>query len=182
MRILVTRCAFETVEVVSGSRGGTRQQSLLVAIAARNGDMRTRQLIARCAVPCERERGGMESLYGVAIFAAIAIRRPLELPHVDVFVAVRACRKLDFIDSIFAGWCMALGTLDGDVLSLQWILRFGMAGEIKKRRLKSRDRVTGNALPLISPLRELPVVRVAMTIGTPLESDGLLEIPVLMAL
>lgn len=124
----------------------------------------------------------MKSLNGVAIFAAIAIRRPLELPHVSIFMTIGTRSELDLVHRVLAGGYMAFRALKGRVLSLQWIFRFGMAGEIKKCRLKSRNRVTGDTFPLIRSLRELAVVRVAMAIGTALERDGLLEIPVLMAL
>jgi hypothetical protein len=124
----------------------------------------------------------MESLYRMAILAAIAIGRTLELAHMDIFVAVGAGCELKFVNRVLTCWRMTLGAFNGRVLSLERILRLGVAGDIEESWFESRDGVTGYALSFVRTLRKLTIMWIAVTRGTLLKRDRLSEIPVLMTL
>ena len=63
----------------------------------------------------------MKVLDGVAVLAAVLVRRTRELPVVLIFMAVQASRELNFIYRVLAGGNMALIAIYPRVLPLQGV-------------------------------------------------------------
>lgn len=127
----------------------------------------------------DRIGSAMEIDHGVAVFAAIIIRRSGELVVMRVFVAIRTLREFHFVNGVFARRNMALGAIHLDVFALQGILRSAVLVHAKQRRLPAIQRVALRAFALLRPRLELPLVRVGlMAIDALRKGNLLLEIPV----
>jgi len=61
----------------------------------------------------------MKVLDGVAVLAAVLVRRTRELPVVLIFMAVQTSRELNLVYGVLAGRKMALIALYPRVLALQ---------------------------------------------------------------
>jgi len=123
------------------------------------------------------ERRAMKVLYGVAVFAAILVRRGGELFVVRVLMAIRARRELHFVDSVLASRRVAFVASDGRMFPLERIMRRCVFLHTKLRWLPAFDRVAFRTLSLARPRLELPFVRIgSMAIRALSKGQRLLEI------
>ena len=89
-----------------------------VATGTGNGGVCTCQRKPRLAMLCNRVKSAMEVDDGMARFAVIVVWRCRELVVMDVFVAIGAVGKLDFVLRVLPCRRMAFSALYGDVLAL----------------------------------------------------------------
>lgn len=171
---LLRHAVFEFALMRIGVAGGARavremeRQNLVcssaearfVAIRAGDGHVSSGQHEAGVLVFGNRERRAMKILYGVAVLAAILVRRGGELFVMRILMAIRARRELHFVQSVFAGRRMAFVASDGRMLSLERIMRCRVLLHAKLRRLPAFDRVAFRTFPLACTRLELPFVRI----------------------
>ncbi len=89
-----------------------------VAIRASDGHVGSGKDKACVLVLGYGERRAMKILYGMAILAAVLVRRGGELFVVRILMAIRARRELYFVHSLFAGRGVAFVASDGRMFSL----------------------------------------------------------------
>ena len=119
----------------------------------------------------------MEVLYGVAILATILVRGGGKLLVMCILVAVRARRKLHFVESILPGRRVAFVAGDGCVFSLERIVRSRVFFDPKLRRLPAINSVALRALALACARLKLPFVGIRrVAINTLAKGQHLLEI------
>ena len=175
--IAVAGSAGSVVETKLGGafeRAGTRD---LVTFPARDSQVRAQQRKARALVEGEGKRRGTEALDGVAGFAAVQIRRCLELTEMGIAVAVRAPRELDLEQRGFARGYVTLRARDVSMLPDQGISRAGVLLQSEYCGLESLHGVARRALPAIGSFCKLSAVRVGMVaVGALLKSNRLLEV------
>jgi hypothetical protein len=104
--------------------------------------------------------GAAPILNGMAIFAAIVVRSGGKLAVVRILVAIRASRKLHFVNRIFACGNMTLGAFHLDVLAAQWILGGVVFLDPEQRWLPTVDRMTLGAFPFFRTSVKLPLMRI----------------------
>ena len=124
VRIFVARSAVAIFEMERKNLVGAACGTLLVAIRARDGDVRAHQWKSRGFVLSDGECGAMEIDDGVAGFATIVIRSGGKLIVVGILVTIGACLKLNFVDGVFdvfARGNMALGAFHFYVHALERI-------------------------------------------------------------
>jgi len=152
-----------------------------VAIRARNGGMRPGQWKPRVAMHRDGIERAMKIRDGVAGFTTILVGGSSELIVVDVFVAIGAIREFHFILRVFPRRSVALGAFDGDVFTLQRILRRRVLLDSEKRRLPRVDVVALRALALLRTAIELARVNVLVAVLTIRKRKRFLEIAAGMA-
>jgi len=94
-----------------------------VALRAGDGRVRSSQHEPGVLVFGNGERRAMKIFYGMAILTTVLIGSGGKLPVMRILMAIRACRELHFIQSIFVGRGMAFVASDGRVFALKWIAR-----------------------------------------------------------
>lgn len=109
VRIGVAAGAGTVFKKVLHGRGGCPAHSGLVARVAGYSEVRLSEREAGFLVLGQREPDRLERLNGVAVLAAIPMRRAGELAAVDVFVAARAVRLLDHEHGVRTARDVALG-------------------------------------------------------------------------
>ncbi len=147
-----------------------------MAVNASSCQMPARQREVRFLVPGEGEHGGAIDILVVAHLAAVEIRRGCKLAAVNILVAIRTQRKLDFVQRGGSRWDMTFGAGD---------LRMGIvqrkAGGVVRNHCEGRwfeaiQGMAGVAMAAVGALHKLPIVRVTMAIGAKIMSDDGLEI------
>ena len=83
----------------------------------RSGEQETRVLVLR-----NRKRRMMEIFDGVALLAAILVRRSSELLIVSILVTIRAGREFHFVNCVFACGRVAFFASHSRMFSLQRIV------------------------------------------------------------
>ena len=121
MRVFVAGSAVTIFEMERKNLVGAASGTLLVAIGARDGDVRAHQWKSRGFVLSDGECGAMEIDDGVAGFATMVIRRSGKLVIVRILVTIIAGFKFDFVDGVFARGNMALDAFHFYVHSLERI-------------------------------------------------------------
>ena len=101
VRIVVARRAGAVLEFERQDFILPPAQPGLVAFGAGYGDVGPGKSKARILVFGDRKCGAVEILYGVAVFAAILVRRRGELLVMFVFMAIQAGGEFDLIDRVF---------------------------------------------------------------------------------
>jgi hypothetical protein len=125
----------------------------------------------------------MKVLYGVAVLAAVLVRRIRELPVVLILMTVQASRELNFIDGVLACGQMALVARNGNVFALQRVFGCVVLFHAEKRWLPSIHVMAFRALALLGSRFELAFVRVRfMTIIAIIKRELPFEITLQMAL
>jgi len=123
VRIHVTGSAGTFIEVERENFVGSSAEAGFVTFRAGYGHVRAGQLKSSVLVLGNRECRAMEILYRVAIFAAVLVGRGGELLVVSVLVTIGAGRELHFVESVFAGRRVAFVAGDGDMFTLERIVR-----------------------------------------------------------
>jgi len=180
--IVMTTGAGEVLPVIDHVWLRLKLGRLLVAVGARYGDMSAGQYKVRLLVLRKGEGRRLVSLQVVAAIARVEIGRRCKLSRMPVFMAVRAQIKLYPVQRVFALGHMALSALKSSVPALKRILGRGVLLNSEKRRLPALYVVTRRTLAAIRALRELSLVSIFVTVRALLEGDGLLEIPIRVAL
>ena len=177
VRVFVASRACQVAPVVKNSGLGLEVRVLLVAIAASDRDMTSREHKARFLVPGQREGGRFVSLQIMAARAVIEVWRLCELFGMLIAVAISTVLELHLEQSVLALGDVALRALQFGVASLQGIGRSGVVLHSKFRWLEAIHGMAGGALDSAGPFRELTVVRIRlMAIHALLEGQRLLEI------
>ena len=177
VRIFVAGRTRQIAPVVKNRRLGLEVRILLVAIAASDRDVTSRERKVRFLVPGQRESGGFVSLQIMAARAVVEVRRLCELFGMLIAVAISAVLELHLEQSVLALRDVALRALQFGVASLQGIGRSGVVLHSKFRWLEAIHGMAGAALDSVGPFRELAVVRIRlMAIHALLESQRLFEI------
>ena len=132
VRVRVAPGAGAILKPVFHRAGRKYRHVRLVTLDAGNGGMRTTQGESRFVVGRGREPDGMKRLHGVAIFAAILVRRPGKLSLVNVEMAGGAVRLRNFVDGIRALRDVALLAGHGKMFSGEGILCGRMHGHGEK--------------------------------------------------
>jgi len=114
-------------------------QARFVAIRASHGHVRPGEHEAGVLVLCNRERGAMKVLHGVAILATILVGSGGKLLVMRILVAIRAGCELHFVDRIFAGGSVTFVTSYCRMFSFQRIVRSGVFLDAKLRWLPTVD-------------------------------------------
>ena len=183
MHVFVAGVAGHVRKVEREDLVGPAGESRLVAFGAAHGHVRPRQRILRVLMLGDGKRRAMEILYGVAILAAVLIRRRGELLVMCVLMAVPARRELHLVDRGLARGRVALVASHRHVLSLERILGRGVRLHVEERRLPAIHHVALGAFSLAGPRVELPLVRIiGMAIHAFRKGDLLLEIAGFVAL
>jgi hypothetical protein len=120
---------------------------------------------ARFAMAGERKSGRSKSADVVTGFALV-LKSLLELAQVDVLVTIETGARLRMVVRILALAGMAFHARHGRVLPRQWVIRFGMVGNLEGRRLEAIYRVAGRAVAFIQTSRELVLVFISVTVRT----------------
>jgi hypothetical protein len=125
----------------------------------------------------------MKVLYGMAILAAIMVRRGSELLVMCVLMAIRASRKLHVIDGVFACWYVTLATGNGYMFSFQRIARSRVLFHSKQRGFPAVNGMAFCTFPLCRPILKLPFVGIGrVTIHATSEGHRLAEIGPVVAI
>lgn len=119
--ILVTTRAFQILPVIDHGRLGLELRRFLVAIRARDCNVRTAEHKMRLFMFGESKGRGLVALQIVAAIASVQVGRGSELPGVPVGVAIGTGRELDLKKRVFSLWNMTLRAFQPGVTSLQWI-------------------------------------------------------------
>lgn len=132
----------------------------------------------------ECERGRVERLLGVALFAAVHVRRACKLAAVNVAVAIEALAELDLEERGTPAWGVALRTIEGGVPAAEWEAGGVVFGERELDvRFETVNGVAAFAAAAVGALGELTVVRIRLVaVGAEIVSDGGLEVGATMAL
>ncbi len=138
MRIFVTSGAGAVVKLEKHDFGELWRGTLFMAFDAGCWQMGPGQRKTRFLVLGESKCRRTITPEVVAQLALIQIRRGGKLSLVFILVAVRAFRKLDPVQRVFAFGDMASIALHFGVLELQGVRRLGMLLHAKGRRLESR--------------------------------------------
>lgn len=182
VRIVVTRRAasiFKSVLRRSCECAGLHHR---VATDAWHRQMRTRQRKPRRIVLRQRELRRLEPCHRVAVFAAIFMAWPGELPFVNVGVARRAPHILNREDCFGSLRNVALGASDAGMFSFEWITRFRVLLHVECRRAKAFDRMAGRTIAPESAAGKLTPVRIGrVAVDAFLEADGGVEVTRLVA-
>ena len=165
---------------------GAPGQADLVAFRARNCCMGSGQWKAGILMFGNRVGRPVEILHCVAFFTAIiGVGSGVELIVVRIFVAIHASCKFNFVNSIFAGRCVAFFALYRRMLSFQWIFGSGMFFHTEESGLPvlSSDGVTFRAFAFAGPRLELALMRIRrVAIRALVKFNRRLEIALRMAL
>ncbi len=105
-----------------------------------------------------------------------------KLSRVPILMAIGAGIELQTIQSIFAFWDMALGTLNPRVTACERVLRGSVFFHREQRRLPPLYLVAGRALTAIGSFGELAVMRVLMAVGALLKGEWFFEIAIRVTL
>lgn len=181
MRVLVTT---RTRFVVKGKRNDfvfSAGRSDFVAFGASNGDVRSGQRELGLPMLRDGKQRAVPIRYRMAALAAVLKRRFRKLAVVGVFVAVRAGRKLNFVNRLFAGRSVALVAFDFCVLAFERILGSRMFLDAKRRRLPSLDFVAFRTLPFLRAVGELAVMNVLVAVRAVRKLERALELPFCVA-
>ena len=106
----------------------------------------------------------MKILHGVAVFAAIIVRRASELTIVHVFMTVDTVGEFHLVNRVFASGQMALVALHLDVLAFERISRCNVLLDPEERWLPPFYRVAFRALTLLGTRLKLALVGVFVTV------------------
>ena len=148
-----------------------------MTISAGNGHVSAGEQEACFFVAGECEGRRLESLNGVAAFAAIQVWGRRELPGMLVLVAVVTTLKFNLEERVFSFGDMTLGAFDGAVFAFESIGRRGVIFHGKGRRLESIDGVAGRAFARSRSLGKLAVMRIGLVaIDALCERNRLFEI------
>lgn len=125
----------------------------------------------------QRKRGWRERGLRVTLFASVEVRRPGELISVRVLMAIRACREPDFEQRGASRWSVAFGAGHRGMFFAQRKACFIVFSEGELRLLETVNGVARFALAAVSPLCELPIVRIwLMAVGTRLKCNRRFEV------
>lgn len=102
---------------------GAVGKPLFVTFVAWNGRVSTRQRKFCLLVHRDGEKRAVKTLHGMAVFAAVVVRRGSELPVMGIFVAIGTIREFDLIDRVFSRGDVALRAFNGGVLPFQRVSR-----------------------------------------------------------
>jgi hypothetical protein len=131
-----------------------------MAIVAGHGHVPAGEREPGFVMPAQREIRRRIGLYGMAILAAIIVRRARELAFVDVRMAVQTLTVFETIIRALPGREVALGAKDGSVFSLQGVPGGGVLGHPEFRGLEPLHGVTGLAGATVLARAELSVMRI----------------------
>ena len=123
MRIVVACRTGQVLEMEGQDFVGAACGAYLMAIGARHGRMGTRQCETCVAMFGDGKSGTVEVQDGVTALAFIQIRRRCKLIVVGILVAIRASREFHLVNRVFPRGQMAFSAFDGDVLTLQRVIR-----------------------------------------------------------
>ena len=129
-----------------------------VALRAGDGHVSPGQHKAGVLVLGNGERRAMKVLYGVAILAAVLVRRGGKLLVMRILMAIRAGRELHFVDRVFSGRRVAFVAGHGRMFSFQRIVRSRVLLHAKLRWLPALHGVALRALSLARPRLKLSFV------------------------
>jgi len=139
---------------------GSSGEAGFVALRAGNGHVGPGEHEACVLVLCNRERGAMKVLYGVAILATILVGSGGKLLVMRILVTIRTRRELHFVDGVLAGRRVAFVARNGRMFALQRIMRVCVFFYAKLRWLPAIDCVALRALSFARSRLELPFVRI----------------------
>ena len=156
---------------------GSSAEAYLVAFGASNGYVSAGQHETGVLMLGNREGRTMEVLYGMAILAAVLIRRGGKLLVMRVLVAVQTGRELHFVQSVFSGGSVAFVASDGRVFPLEWIVRRSMLFHPELRWLPALDGVALGAFSFARACFKLAFVRIgSVANGALVKGQRLFEI------
>ena len=183
VRIGVAAGAIQICPVVNDCRLRLEFLRLLVTVGTRNGNVPPSQNEFRLFMFGQRERGRLISLEVMTAVAGIEVRSGGELPGVPVAMTIRALRKLDLKQCVFALGNVALCAHQAGVTSLQRVSARRVLFERECRRLPSLDVVARSTVASIRTLGKLRVVRIRLVaIHALRELQRLFEVATGMAL
>src|SRR5271165_5671345 len=119
--ILVTSGAITIFEMIGNDFVGATGGAKFVAVSAGDRYVSASEGEAGVAMLGDGEGGAVEILYGVARLAAVVVRSSSKLIVVGVLVAIAAVFKFHFVDRVFSGRDVALGTGDGYMFAFERI-------------------------------------------------------------
>ena len=162
---------------------GSSGEAGFVALRAGNGHVGPGEHEACVLVLCNRERGAMKVLYGVAILATVLVRRGGELLVMRILVAIRTRSELHFVDRILTSGRVTFVTSYCGMFTFQRIVRSRVFFNAKLRWLPAFDGMAFRTLSLARPRLELTLVRIGgMAIRALSKGQLLLEIASAMAI
>lgn len=121
MRVCVAGGATAIFEAERHNLVRATRCSHLVTIGAGHGGMCSGQSEPGFTVLRDGKEGAVKIAHGMAILASVQIRSGSELAVMSVLVTIRAKREFHFVNRVFAGWKMAFGAFDRNVLAFQRI-------------------------------------------------------------
>lgn len=160
MRIRVATRATQALPVVDNRRLGPELRRFFVAVGAGHGKVSAGKNELRFFVARKGKSGGLVAFQTVAAVTSVEVRRCGKLSGVTVAVAIRATIELHLEQRVLALGNMALGALHVRVPPFQGISTRSVFGHGEGRRLPPAHLVARGALPVIRPLRELPIMRI----------------------
>lgn len=182
VRIVVTSRAASILESVLRRSCECAGLRLRVTTDARHRQMRPCQREPCRVVLRQCELCRLEPCHRVAVFAAVFMAWPGELPFVNVGMARRAPHVLNREDCVGSLRDVALGASDAGMLPREWITRLRMLLHSECRRAKAFDRVAGRTIASESAARKLTPVRIGhVAVDAFLEADGGVEVTRLVA-
>ena len=150
----------------------------LMAIVARDGHVCAGQRVFRISMLCDSEERAVKILYGVAAFAAIAVRRAGKLPIVHVLMTVRAFRKLHLVDRVLAGRNVAFVAVHLCVLAFERVARCAVLLHAEQRWLPPIHGMTLGTLALLRSRFKLAAMSVLVAVHTIREGKSFLEVAI----
>lgn len=183
VRIFVTAGTGQIVPTKRKDPVEAARSARFVAFVARDGSMRASKRITRLAVHGHGIGRDVEVPNGVAVLAAVLMRRRNELAVVLILVAVQTSGKLHFVNRVFACGKMAFGAVDFDVFALERVVGSVVFFHAEERRLPAFHGVAFGAFAFLWARLKLAFVRIGfVTVVAIAERQRLLEVAIEMAI